>query len=223
MCGRITNHDELDQNARDFDAELEPGAVWQPSYNIAPTQQLPVLGLREGRRVLRVMRWGLIASWSKDRAMAARCINARAETVAEMPAYRAAFRKRRCLVLATGWYEWKTEGKVKRPHWFHAPDGAVLPLAGLWERWVDPATSEELRTCTVVTCAPSAMAAQVHDRMPVVLDRAELDAWMGAATPAAQLHAMLRACPDERIAVYEVDRRVGKVAENGPGLIVRAA
>jgi putative SOS response-associated peptidase YedK len=223
MCGRITNHQELDANARDFDAEVEPLTVWSPSYNIAPTQPLPVLGLREGRRVVRTLRWGLIASWSKDRDMAARCINARAETIAERPSFRDAFKKRRCVVLATGWYEWKTEGKVKRPHWFHATGGALLPLAGLWERWIDPATGEELRTCTVVTCAPNALAAQVHDRMPVVLDRSEIDAWLTTTTSAEALHALLRPCPEGWLGVHAVDRRVGKPSENDERLIVRAA
>lgn len=223
MCGRITNERDLDANARDFDAEVEPLSTWSPSYNIAPTQPIVVLGQREGRRVVRVMRWGLVPHWATDRKLAATMINARAETIAERPAFREAFKKRRCVVLVSGWYEWKAEGKTKRPHWFHGAGGELLPLAGLWERWVDKATGEELRSCTVVTCAPNAKAAQIHDRMPVVLARGELDAWMGAATPAEQRHALLRACPEERLEVYEVDRRVGKPAENDPGLIVRAA
>ena len=203
--------------------DISDSELWEPSYNIAPTQPIPVAGLRDGRRVLRVMRWGLVASWSKDRAMAARCINARAETVAIKPTFRAAFEKRRCAVLVTGWYEWLTEGKVKRPHWFHGAREEVLPLAGLCERWTDPVTGEELRTCSIITCAPNELAATVHDRMPVVLEPGAIESWMSATTPAEELHAMLRPCPADRLGVYEVDRRVGKVSENGPELVARAA
>jgi putative SOS response-associated peptidase YedK len=223
MCGRITNPRDLDANARDFDADVEAGAVWTPSYNVAPPQQLPVLGLRAGRRVVRTLRWGLVASWAHSTDMAARCINARAESVAERPAFQAAFAKRRCVVLVSGWYEWKAEGKVERPHWFHGARGELLPLAGLWERWADPTTGDELRTCAVITCAPNELAATIHDRMPVVLDRGDLDAWMTTATPVEALHALLRPCPAGWLGVHEVDRRVGKASENDERLIARAA
>ncbi len=223
MCSRLTNPDELDANAREFDADVDPGAVWTPSYNIAPTRPVVALGRRGDGRAVRTLRWGLVASWARDREMAARCILARAETVGERPAFRDAFARRRCAVLATGWYEWKAEGGVKRPHWFHAARGGRLALAALWERWVDPATGEELRTCAVVTCAPNALAAAVHDRMPVVLARGDLDAWMAPATPPARLRAMLRACPDDALAVYEVSRRVGNPREDDADLIARAA
>ncbi len=113
--------------------DTSDGEPWTPSYNIAPTQSIPVVGLREGARVLRPMKWGLVPRWSKDTKIAAQCINARAETIAERPAFRDAFKKRRCAVLVTGWYEWKTEGKAKTPWWFHDPQGEVIAVAGLWE------------------------------------------------------------------------------------------
>jgi putative SOS response-associated peptidase YedK len=223
MCGRLTNERDLDANAREFAAEPDPASAWSPSYNIAPTQALVVLGARAEQRIVRVVRWGLVPRWASDRKLAASMVNARGETVAERPAFREAFKKRRCAVLATGWFEWRSEGKQKRPHWFHAPGGEILALAGLWERWIDPATGEELRTCAVITTAPNALAATIHDRMPVVLDRAGLDGWLDASASTAQLHALLRACPDDRLAVHPVDRRVGRSAEDDPGLIAPAA
>ena len=223
MCGRATNQLRAERLAQLMGLDLSDSELWEPNYNIAPTQAIPVAGLRDGRRVLRVMRWGLVPSWASDRTIGPRCINARAETVAERPAFKAAFKKRRCVVLVTGWYEWLTEGKVKRPHWFHGAREEVLPLAGLWERWEDPTTGEELRTCSVVTCAPNELAATIHDRMPVVLEPGAIDAWMRAETRADELHAMLRPCAEDRLGVHEVDRRVGKVAENDERLIARAA
>ena len=227
MCGRITNHQDLDRNARDFDADVEPlgGEAWRPSYNIAPTQPLPVLGLRDDRRVVRVLRWGLIPSWSKDRDMAARCVNARAESVADRPAFREAFGKRRCAVLVTGWYEWKTTGGVKVPHWFHDARGGgdVIALAGLWERWVDVELGREQRTCAVITCASNAQAAAVHDRMPVVLDAESLPRWLAHDAAPDALHALLHACAEGVLGVWPVGRGVGDVRSEGAGLIVRAA
>jgi putative SOS response-associated peptidase YedK len=227
MCSRVTNHQELDVNARDFDADIEPGAVWTPSYNIAPTQQMPVLGAREGRRVLRTLRWGLVPSWVRDAEGAAeiapRCINARSETVDVKPAFKAAFVKRRCAVLVSGWYEWKHEGTAKIPHWFHGARGELLALAGLWERWKNPATGEELRTVTVLTTEPNAKASSIHDRMPVVLGGDALVRWLAPDTEVTSLRYLLRPCADETLDVYVVDRKVGSPRNNDQGLIVRAA
>lgn len=227
MCSRVTNHQELDVNAREFDAEIEPGTVWTPSYNVAPTQRVPVLGLRDGRRVLRTLRWGLVPAWVRDEAgakeIAARSINARSETAAMKPAFRAAFIKRRCAVIVSGWYEWKREGAVKVPHWFHPAGGGLVALAGLWERWKNPATGEELRTATVLTTAPNATAARVHDRMPVVLRGDALVRWLAPDTEVASLPLLLRSCPDEALDVYVVDGRVGSPRHDDDKLIERAA
>ena len=223
MCGRITNHKDLDTNARSFDASVEPSLVWKPSYNLAPTQDLLVVGARDGRRVLRTLRWGLIPAWSKDREMDARCVQARAETVAERPAFREAFRRRRCLVLVTGWYEWRAEAGARVPWWFHGARGQVLALAGLWERWIDTVTGEDVRTCAVLTCAPNAMAARVHDRMPVVLGANGAARWLDAGSDPDGLHGLLRACPDDVLEAWAVDRRVGNHRHDDARLIERAA
>ncbi len=223
MCGRATNEQEARRIAERMGLDIGDSELWTPSYNIAPTQPIPVAGLCDGRRVLRVMRWGLVPRWAKDTKIAAQCINARSETIAERPAFRDAFKRRRCLVLVTGWYEWALRDGVKVPHWFHAPGGELLALAGLWESWRDPATGEELRTCTIATCAPNAMAAQVHDRMPVVLDEAGAEHWLAPDAESAVLHHLLHPCAEAVLEVWPVDRRVGSVRQNGPALIARAA
>ncbi len=227
MCSRITNHQELDVNARDFDASVEPGTVWTPSYNIAPTQQLPVVGARDGQRVLRTLKWGLIPSWVRDAEgaaeIASRCINARSETVDIKPAFKAAFVKRRCAVLASGWYEWKHEDSAKIPHWFHPARGGLVALAALWERWKNPATGEELRTVTVLTTTPNRTASPIHDRMPVVLESDALTRWLAPDTEVSSLRYLLRPCAEETLEVYVVDRKVGSPRYNDQRLIERAA
>ncbi len=223
MCGRATNEQEARRIAERMGADISDSELWTPSYNIAPTQPIPVVGLRDGRRALRVMRWGLVPRWSRDAKIAAQCINARAETVAERPAFREAFKKRRCLVVVTGWYEWKAEGGAKVPHWFHGARGELLALAGLWDAWKDPSTGQELRTCSIVTCAPNAIAGAVHDRMPVVLDEAGAVRWIAPDTEVSSLRYLLRACPDDALDVWPVDGRVGSPRYNDQGLIVRAA
>lgn len=227
MCSRITNHQELDVNARDFDATIEPGTVWTPSYNIAPTQQLPVVGVRDGQRVLRTLKWGLIPSWVRDAEaaseIASRCINARSETVDVKPAFKAAYAKRRCAVIASGWYEWKHSDGAKIPHWFHPARGGLVALAGLWERWKNPATGEEIRTATVLTTTPNGMASPIHDRMPVVLEGDALVRWLAPDTEVASLRYLLRPCADETLDVYVVDRKVGSPRYNDQHLIERAA
>lgn len=219
MCGRISNHEELDRNARDFDADVDAHLTWAPRYNVAPTQPVLVLGARDGRRVLRALRWGLVPSWAKDVSIGAQCINARSETLATKPAFRAAYAKRRGVVLATGWFEWRA-GAVKIPHWFHEPAGRILALAALWEAWRDPATGEELRTCTVVTRAAGPLVATVHDREPVRLDGDALARWLDPTASRGELDALLAARGPEAVAVHEVARGVGNVRNDGPSLVL---
>lgn len=218
MCGRITNHQELDRNARDFDADVDPSLTWSPRYNVAPTQPVLVLGARDGRRVLRALRWGLVPSWAKDTAIGAQCINARSETIATKPAFRAAFAKRRGAVLATGWFEWRA-GRVKTPHWFHDAEGAILALAAVWEAWRDPTTGEELRTCAILTRAAGPLVATVHDREPVLLGGTALVRWLDPKAPADELAALLATRGPDMLAVHEVARAVGNVRNDDPSLI----
>jgi putative SOS response-associated peptidase YedK len=189
-----------------------------PSWNVAPTDPVSVVVSREGRREVRTLRWGLVPSWAEDRRIASRLINARAETVATKPAFRAALLRRRCLVPADGWYEWRAEpGRRKQPFFISQRDTSVA-FAGLYEVWRDPATEELLRTCTIVTTTASDGLAYLHDRMPVVLAPDAWDLWLdGAEHPADELLGLLR--PSDGYDAYPVGEAVNSVRNNGPALV----
>ena len=177
MCGRYAFFSPAEAVKRVF--ALDDFPPLEPRYNIAPTQPVPVLREEQpGRRKVALLHWGLIPSWAKDRSVGNRMINARAETLSERPAYRAAFRRRRCVVLADGWYEWQVVASGKQPWFIHSRDGAPLGLAGLWETWRDPAGGEPVESCTIVTTDAVGPLAEIHHRMPAVLPAAGLEAWL---------------------------------------------
>lgn len=192
-----------------------------PSFNRAPTQE----GLAVRRhpdtaaRHLDVLRWGLVPRWAKDASGAARMMNARGESVAEKPAFRDAFRRRRCLVPMDGFYEWRAEGKGKQPYACALRSGEPMACAGLWEGWKQP-DGEWLRSYTIITCAAAGRQAMLHDRMPVILPRAAWDPWLAGEEEAALL-ALLTPAEDALLAFWPVAARVGRVAENDAGLIER--
>lgn len=228
MCGRLVQ-DLTDEQLRDvFSSTREGGDPFRRTWNLAPTQPMVVIGARDGRRVARTLRWGLVPSWCKDaaqaREMAAKCINARAEGIAAKPAFRAAFAKRRCLVPASGFYEWaRLAEKVKVPHYLFPTDGGLWGVAGLWERWTDPATNEELRTATIITTTPNAVAARVHDRMPVILGRDAWESWLAPSTPTSALLELLAPCPAEWVAEHVVSTAVNSPRNDGPELTAPVA
>lgn len=187
-------------------------------FNIAPSQFAPIIRMEQGEPVVRTLRWGLVPSWAKDANGGARLANARGETVASKPSFRAAFRSRRCFVPADGYYEWQTLGRRKQPWRFVRPDRSAFLMAGLWESWTDPGGSE-LETFSLITTTPNAVAATVHDRMPVILDGADVDAWLNDATAPEALQALIRACPEDRLTAYPVDARVGSPANDDPACI----
>ena len=173
MCGRFTQRKPAEVIAREFKVEV-PELF--PRYNIAPTQE--VLAVREGGegREAAALRWGLIPSWAKDPAMGARMINARAETIAEKPAFRGAYMRRRCLVPADGFYEWGLAGGRKVPYLFQLKGGALFGIAGLWERWEQD--DEALETCALLTTEANETVRSVHDRMPVIISADDYDLWL---------------------------------------------
>jgi putative SOS response-associated peptidase YedK len=180
MCGRFTLRTKLNLLLSEFAAELQEGAVWEPRYNVPPTASIPAVRLIGGKRKLGLLKWGLIPSWAKDKKIAFSTINARGDTVATKPAFRSAFKRRRCLVVADGYYEWQRDGKVKLPWLYEVNDGAPFALAGLWEVWHGPGGSDgpPLESCSLITTDANKLAAQVHDRMPVILDPVDYAAWL---------------------------------------------
>jgi len=169
MCGRVVQKTPLGEIRVLFET-VNPIPNTAPTYNGAPTDNLPVVHLdRDGRRSLDLLRWGLIPYWAKDKAIGPRCINAMAETVATKPAFRDAFAHRRCLVPADFFYEWKKTAAGKQPYAIGLADGTPMAFAGLWERWKDPAACDVLHTFTIITGSPNELCAPIHNRMPVIL------------------------------------------------------
>ncbi len=215
MCARYNLHSNPQALAEYFDVESGelPHTLPLPNFNVAPTQQAPVV--LEGPRRLEVMRWGLVPFWAKDVRIGRRTINARAETVAEKPAFRAAFRRRRCLVPADGFYEWKGPRGKRQPLNIHRADGQPLALAGLWETHDDFGP-----TFTIITTSPNAYMSAIHSRMPVVLEQCKWDAWLAADEEDPGWHAaLLRPAGDDVLTGYPVNPAVNSVANNGPELI----
>ena len=179
MCGRFAFYSPAEATAALFGATGSLDLA--PRYNIAPTQDIAAVRNREGDasgRELVALRWGLVPFWAKDPAIGNRMINARAETVAEKPAFRAAYRRRRCLVLADGFYEWHREGSVKIPWYISLASEEPLAFAGLWEHWSSKETEESLETATLITTQANNFLAQLHDRMPVILEADRAERWL---------------------------------------------
>lgn len=227
MCGRVrllTDYSEIRIQLQ-FDLGA-PAPNYRPVWNLPPTEPMLVaIRSEDGKRVPRMMRWGLIPHWSKDGKMPGATFNARSEEVTTKSAFRDAWRwGQRCLVVTDGFYEWRKlddKGKTKQAYAIAMADDRPMVMAGLWARWRNPANGEEVLSCTVLTCGPNDEMAKLHDRMPVILDKENWPKWLGEAPATSEeLLALLKPCPDDWIKTWAVDNRVGNVANNGPDLIL---
>lgn len=218
MCGRfvLTANPEAIQQAFNLDSTPTP---FVPRFNIAPTQPVAVI-TNEDPNALTYHRWGLIPSWAKDIKIGSSLINARAEGIEEKPSFRAAFKRRRCLIPADGFYEWSQQsGKQKTPMFVHLKNREVFAFAGLWETWRSP-EGDEIRTCTIITTEPNALIKPLHHRMAVILDKADYTVWLSDDdVPSPVLKSLLRPYAEEQMAVYEVSRMVNSPSNDGPELI----
>ncbi len=223
MCGRFTQQRPASELAEIFGAEPlmdDPGE----RYNVAPTDEAAVVVQREDRRAVTAYRWGLIPHWAKEAKVGSRMFNARAETITSSPAFRDAFVRKRCLVPVDSFYEWKREGTVRQPYRVVRRDGAPLALAGLWAGWRDPATETVRRTFTIITTTPNEALADLHDRMPVVIDADAWDRWLDPSpSDPGELLGLLVPNEDVELDVYAVERFVNDVRRDGPELIVPLA
>jgi len=218
MCGRFAFYSPHEAVTRLFGVASAPGI--EPRYNIAPTQYIAAVRETGGPREVAMLYWGLVPSWAKEQAIGARMINARSETLAEKPSFRSAFRRRRCLVLADGYYEWQRSGPVKQPYFIGFADGAPFGMAGLWECWRDPASGEPLESCCIVTTTPAAAVGHVHDRMPVIIPPEAHSEWLDPRNEATdRLARLLGPCTRPDILARPVSRRVNDARNQGPDLI----
>ena len=229
MCGRFVLASSVDEIARYFAAAFDEGAAesFHASWNIPPTRRIPAITAnRDGARHLDFYRWGLVPSWAKGLSFGANTINARAESVAPKPSFRSAFRSRRCVIPADGYFEWKTTpGEVRQPYYFTRSDGAPLAFAGLWESWhsaaEDPDGAHEIVTCAIVTTDASADVTSIHNRMPAILEMdGAMERWLDLdLSDRDELEALLVPAPVGTLARRRVGAAVGSVRNDGPQLI----
>jgi putative SOS response-associated peptidase YedK len=214
MCARFTIRAPAPKIAEAFGVAL-PFDI-QPRYNVAPTQDVLAIRLgQDGRREAARLRWGLVPAWAQDVKIGNRLMNARAETIAEKPSFRSAFKaRRRCLIVADGFYEWRMEGKNKQPFHVRRPAGELFAFAGLWERWDGADTPVE--SCTILTTGANAMLSELHDRMPVILTTpAEYEQWLTAAN----VTPLLRPLPDDALSISPANPYVNNSRNEGPECI----
>ena len=211
MCGRFTLTINPDQLQQQFGLSEPPPSQLVPRYNIAPTQAVAVIANNSDRK-LELFQWGLIPSWAKDPKIGSKMINARAETLAEKPSFRTALKRRRCLVVADGFYEWKKTGSGKTPMYIQLKDLRPFGFAGLWEAWQSPEDGL-IKTCTIITTTPNALLAGIHDRMPVILPREAYDAWLAPEElPADETLPLLQPYDARQMRAVPVSTRVNSPA-----------
>jgi len=214
MCGRFAFYSPSEATAALFGATSSTELV--PRYNIAPTQFIAAVRTdAQGVGELAMLRWGLVPFWAKDPSIGNRMINARAETVAEKPSFRSAYKKRRCLILADGFYEWRKEGDGKTPYFISRADGSPFAFAGLWEEWNSKESDESLQTTAIITTAANDFMAQLHQRMPVVMLPEQAERWLGGDMEL--LSEVIDKSPAFR--AWPVDRKVNNARNEDAALI----
>ena len=221
MCGRYALYGPVSRKNRRAFEFLEQEIDFSPRYNAAPTQKLPVFRVSsEHGRKLTLLRWGLIPSWAKDSSIGARMINARSESVAEKPAFRVAFKRRRCLVPMSGFYEWKKEPGRKAPYFIRPLNTEVFAAAGLYEYWPGKDGEEPVESYTIITTEANELMRTLHDRMPVLLPQSDYEAWLDPGNEKTDaLKDMLKPYPAEEMRAYPISLRVNNVKNDGPEII----
>ncbi len=231
MCGRYTLSrgdrivEVVPNVTMKVDIREQLGGLFQGRWNIAPSQDILVVANREGELAPEPMRWGLVPSWSKDVSVGNMMINARSETAVEKPVFRKCLERRRCVIPADGFYEWRkhADGKAKTPMFIHMKDGHAFGFAGLWETWQDPADGV-VNSCTILTTSPNELMAGIHNRMPVILPREGVLDWLDAQPRnAMDMVVWLKAYPAEEMEAWPVSRLVNSAKNQGAELTARVA
>lgn len=221
MCGRYTLRTPDDSLVERFKIDEYPSSIL-PSYNIAPTQEVAAVVEEDEERKLELLRWGLIPSWAKDPEIGSRMINARGETVSETPSFRKAFKARRCLILADGFYEWQKIDNGKQPYHVRMKDASPFAFAGLWE--ISNGDGDGIRTCAIITTEPNDLMSEIHHRMPVILHPDDYEMWLDPSfEEKGPLSALLKPYPDYAMETYPVSRRVNRPTNDEPGCVEPAA
>lgn len=221
MCGRYVISSPYDIIMESFSIDSTKIDV-TPNYNACPTQYIPAILIENGKNVLTKMHWGLVPPWAKNKSISVKMINARSETISEKPSFRNAFKKRRCLIPANGYYEWKGEKGDKEPYYITSATGELFAFVGLWERWTDRESPDiaPLDSCTIITTAASPLIKHIHDRMPVILAPQYYEAWLNPKLEDSnELYRILQTGAIQEMKYYPVSKAVNSVRNNGPELI----
>ena len=214
MCGRFFLILSLQDLIEIFG--LEKNGVLEPRYNISPSQSIPVIRRQVIGRRLGMLRWGLIPPWAKDPKIGYRTINARSETAATLPSFRAAFRQRRCLIPASGFYEWDKQSGSRQPYQIHRSDGLPMAFAGLWERWRNPTDQNVIESCTILTIRANREVSRIHDRMPVILEPSDFSLWLDLEEQRPEkLQPLLRPSQNHRLTLQPVSTFVNNPRHEG--------
>ncbi|AIQ60166.1 SOS response-associated peptidase [Paenibacillus borealis] len=219
MCGRFTITVSLEELITHYLIDDSKIAVLKPNYNVAPMHNIPaVIASDEGKR-LGELRWGLVPFWAKDDKIGSKMINARAETVAEKPAFKRLLKSKRCIIPADGFYEWKKDGTSKQPYRILMTDGSIFSFAGLYDTWEDP-EGKKVSTCTIITTTPNSLMADIHDRMPVILRPEDEADWLGRDNDDVESLLKLQKPYDAaKMRAYKVPSAVGNVRNNSKELL----
>lgn len=217
MCGRMAITDP-DRVVRRFSPDDIRTPIEKPRYNLAPSQMVPAMIEKDGQRILGELKWGLVPPWAKEVSIGNRMINARAETVHEKPAYRAAYKRRRCIIPADGFYEWKRSEDGRQPYFIGMKEREPFAIAGLYEIW--SGGGERLATCTLITTTPNALMAPIHDRMPVILEEKDWGTWLAPGDEDAEARQdLLKPCAPDTMHAFPVSTHVNSPAHDDPDCI----
>lgn len=220
MCGRYVLTEPRRLSKR-FGLGAPVPASLKPNYNVAPTQDMPTIIRKDGKNLVKIMHWGIVPVWAKDKPrFAFSTFNARAESLLEKPMWKKVFPSKRCLVPANGFYEWQKRADGKQPFYIHSKEEELFAFAGLYDEWVDKDTGEIFDSYTIITTSPNKLMRSIHDRMPVILEKDEEAAWLDDATQdAGELMTLLDSYAADEMEAYEVDARVGNVRNNSRDLL----
>ncbi len=221
MCGRFSRSSPPQAIAEEFGVPVDPAFATGPRFNVCPTEDVLVVARGAEGPALGTMKWGLVPWFANDPKSGARMINARAETLATTRTFREPFERRRCLVVADGFYEWKRVGDQRQPYYVRLRSRRPFAFAGVWDRWKPKDGGAPLTSCAIVTCAPNAVMAPIHDRMPVIVPPDARELWLARETPTAELDAVLRPYPDAEMEIYPVSKRVSSVKNDDAECIRR--
>ena len=216
MCGRFAIYSSV-QSIIDYAKALSEIDSFEPNYNAAPEQNIPIILKENGRKILKLFRWGLIPFWAKKGKIGYKLINAKAETIAEKPSFKYAFQKRRCLIPANGFYEWD---KDKQPFYFHLKEQNLFSFAGIWDKWKSP-EGREVYTCCIITTTPNKQVQKIHNRMPVILEEEDEQKWLNNELfSKVQLLSLLRPISSDKIVLSKVSKEVNSIKNNYKELLL---